>query len=78
MIDGDVGTRDEHLAWCKRRALQYVDAGDLTNAFASMASDLRKHSETRDHAGAQLGAMLLFGGHLDTAAEMRRFIEGFN
>jgi hypothetical protein len=36
-------TRDEHLAWCKRRALEYVDAGDLTHAVASMASDLKTH-----------------------------------
>jgi hypothetical protein len=28
-------TCDEHLAWCKQRALEYVDAGDLTNAVAS-------------------------------------------
>jgi hypothetical protein len=36
-------TRDEHLAWCKRRALEYVDAGDPTHAVASMASDLKTH-----------------------------------
>jgi hypothetical protein len=39
-------TRDEHLAWCKKRALEYVDAGDLTNAVASMGSDLKKHPDT--------------------------------
>ena len=33
---GNALTRDEHLAWCKRRALEYVDAGDLTHAVASM------------------------------------------
>lgn len=71
-------TRAEHLAWCKRRALDYVDAGDLTNAFASIASDMKKHPETENHAGLQIGAMLLMGGHLSTAAEMRKFIEGFN
>lgn len=38
--------RDEHVAWCKTRALAYVDAGDLNNAFASMCSDLRKHPDT--------------------------------
>jgi hypothetical protein len=37
----DALTRDEHLARCKRRALEYVDAGDLTRAAASMASDLK-------------------------------------
>lgn len=46
----DIGTRAEHVAWCKARALQYVDEGDLNNAFASLISDLGKHSET---AGAR-------------------------
>src|SRR6476660_9902729 len=43
---GDALTRDEHLAWCKRRALEYVDAGDLTRAVASMTSDLKTHPDT--------------------------------
>ena len=70
--------RSEHLAWCKRRALEYVDGGDLRQAFASMASDLSKHPETENHPGRQLGMMLLMGGQLSTASEMRKFIEGFN
>ena len=70
--------REEHLAWCKQRALQYVEAGDLTEAFASMASDLGKHPETEGHPGAQLGIGLLMMGDLSTPEEMRRFIEGFN
>ncbi len=71
-------TRAEHLAWCKERALEYVDQGDLTNAYASMASDLTKHPETEKHAAIELGMMLMIGGHLSTQAEMRKFIEGFN
>lgn len=71
-------TRAEHLAWCKRRALEYVDAGDLNQAFASMGSDLGKHPETRDHSGIMLGTMMLLGGHLSTRQDMRKFIEGFN
>ena len=34
--------RDEHLAWAKRRALEYLAAGELMEAFTSMASDLNK------------------------------------
>ena len=71
-------TRAEHLAWCKKRALQYLDAGDLNQAFTSMMSDLTKHPETEHHSAITLGAMLLFGGHLSSRQEMRRFIEGFN
>ncbi len=71
-------TRDEHLAWCKQRALEYVDAGDLDEAFASMLSDLGKHPETVTHSGKQLGIMLKMRGYLNTAAEMRKFIKDFN
>ena|SRR3990167_8495969 len=70
--------RIEHLTWCKKRALEYVETGDLNQAYASMASDLGKHMETADHPGIQLGMMLLMSGRLGTSAEMRKFIEGFN
>jgi len=71
-------SRAEHLAWCKQRALQYVDSGDTANAFASLVSDLRKHPETEDHAAAELGMMLMMSGHLSTEKDMREFIEGCN
>ncbi len=44
-------TRSEHLQWCKDRALEYVNNGDLTTAYASMASNLNKHKETEMHGG---------------------------
>lgn len=72
-----MSTRAEHLAWCKQRALEYVDEGDLRQAFNSMVSDLGKHPETRAHPGMHLGLMLQMGGHLATAAQMREHIEGF-
>jgi hypothetical protein len=71
-------TRQEHLAWCKKRALEYCDIGDVTQAFASMGSDLGKHPETENHAAIQLGMTLLMGGQLDSPMKMRKFIEGFN
>jgi hypothetical protein len=71
-------TRSEHLAWCKQRALEYVDQNDLTNAYASMASDLGKHPETERHPAITLGMMMLMGGHLDSPEKMREFINGFN
>lgn len=71
-------TREEHVEWAKQRALQYVDSGDLSNAYASMASDLNKHPETEGHSGINLGMMLMMSGHLGTAQEMKKFIEGFN
>lgn len=71
-------TRAEHLAWCKQRALEYCDMGDVHQAFASMGSDLQKHEETKGHAGMLIGLMLLASRELDTPDAMRRFIEGFN
>jgi hypothetical protein len=71
-------TRTEHLQWAKTRALEYVDAGDLNSAFASMASDLRKHPELENHSGITLGAMLIMGGHLNDTTKMRDWVEGFN
>lgn len=71
-------TREEHVAWCKIRALEYVDAGELVNAFASMGSDLDKHPETKGHPGIKIGMGLLMLGDLNTAEKMRIFIEGFH
>lgn len=71
-------TREEHMAWCKERALEYVDREEISNAFASMGSDLNKHPETKDHTGIELGVSLLMIGELTSSHEMRKFIEGFN
>lgn len=71
-------TRADHLAWCKTRALQYVDEGDLSNAFASLVSDFGKHPETQGHAAIELGMMQMMGGLLGSVRDMRDFIEGCN
>jgi len=42
----DDDSRAEHLAWAKARALEYVDAGNIMQAMASLTSDLTKHDET--------------------------------
>ncbi|HZF24007.1 MAG TPA: hypothetical protein VE030_11155 [Burkholderiales bacterium] len=72
-----VMTRVEHLAWAKQRALQYLNAGDLMNALASMGSDLSKHEEL-----SKIGDMLFPLGMLyvqnHDVGGMRRWIEGFN
>ncbi len=70
--------RNEHMEWCKERALEYLDRGDITNAWASMTSDLRKHPETADHPAIDLGSNLFMSGNLSDTESMRHFIEGFN
>lgn len=67
-------TRAEHLAWCKQRALEYLP-DDPQQAFASMASDLNKHDETRGHTAIEMGFALLMSGNL---SGMSDFIKGFN
>ena len=61
----------------KTRAEHLAADGDLDNAFVSMLSDLRKHSELADHIGLTLGALELAAGLLETRDAMRRWIEGF-
>lgn len=68
--------RAEHLAWCKERALAYLDAGEPVHlAFQSLGSDLRKYPDTAKHPALGRGFLLLANGELDTPARMRRFIE---
>lgn len=71
-------TRAEHMQWCKDRALEILDRGDLTGAFASMCSDLGKHKETDGHPGIELGTILLTTDNLIDMEMMRSFIEGFS
>ena len=71
-------TRQEHLDWCKERALEYCDAGDWEQAWASMAENLSKHPETENHAAIKLGMMLMLNGHMNTVEEVRKFIKGFH
>ena len=68
-------TRQEHLDWAKKRAIEYLNSGDTTGAFSSMASDLQKHPETAGHVGIKLGLLLMMTGNLH---DMRKWIEGFN
>lgn len=68
-------TREEHLAWCKQRALEYVNAGDLPNAVASMASDMNKDARTAVHV-CLVGVGMMEAAKSNTEG-VRRWIEGF-
>ncbi len=70
--------RNEHLAWCKERALEYIKIGQPRNALNSMYSDLGKHKETEDHLAIRFGIILQMGGNLITSDQVKKFIEGFN
>jgi hypothetical protein len=71
-------TRDEHLDWCKQRALEYLDAGDLASAATSMLSDLPKHPETAlPDATHPLSRLAMIYVMNNDAQGVRRWIEGF-
>ena len=66
-------SRADHLAWCKKRALEYVDRGDWVQAVASMGSDLDKHPETADMPALPFLIMTV-----TNVRSARRFVEGFH
>ena len=69
-------TRAEHLEWCKKRALEYVDHGDCLNAMTSMLSDLGKHPDTKN--SCEIGFMLMMTIAKHDVHATRRWITGFN
>jgi hypothetical protein len=73
-------TRDEHLEWCKARAREYFDAGDLVNAVTSMGSDLEKHPETTIAHRPALQGLIILGGMYAMSGDaeaVHRWIEGW-
>jgi hypothetical protein len=71
-----VRDREEHLKWCKERALEYLDCGDVANAIASMSSDLRKHEDFIAIADKMTPLALFYAANMDIEGA-RRWIEGF-
>jgi hypothetical protein len=70
-------TREEHIAFCERRALEYLDAGDLANAVASFGMDFPRHSETSRGVNPSLMGVALRAVMANDAVAVRRFINGF-
>jgi hypothetical protein len=70
-------TRAEHIRWCKRRALSYLQAGELHNAVSSMLSDLTKHPETEGLARGPLGMIGMWEANNGDMNSVRAYIEGF-
>lgn len=70
-------TRDEHLAWCKQRAIAeydyYQGAEKQRNGLTSMMSDLNKHPETASQV-----ALMLIVGHMLIPMSRQAFIDFIN
>ena len=74
-------TRQEHMDWCKKRAMEYVNQGDLINGVTSMMSDLEKHPETASKPGSvlvMLGLMAAQQAQQGDREAVVRYIKGFN
>lgn len=75
----DKMTREQHLVWCKKRAIAEIDYyKDPSKGIISMMSDIRKHSETASEALMALCTMQLMAKPSLTRQEVIDFINGFN
>lgn len=68
--------RGRHLHWCKQRAIECINRGELEQAWASFASDMEKHESTRGRLGNDY--LLLAMMYMNSPTQLQRFIEGFN
>lgn len=77
---GGIRSREELLAWAKKRAMQYLDRGQYDQAFQSFAADLAKdgldRGPDRDKLLEGLG-LLIETNRLSVLSTMRRWIEEF-
>lgn len=71
-------TREEHLLWAKKRALEYWVRGDYMQAVTSLMSDLSKHEELKNHTGLKIGTMWFLAPAMHQDRDfVKRFIDGF-
>lgn len=78
-------TRQEHINWCKERAIQEYDYyaktepnSALRNGITSMMSDIGKHPETASASLQMLCTTQLMMKPRMTRQEFVNFINGFN
>jgi len=69
-------TRQEHVAWCKKRAHEYIERGELMEAMTSMLSDLGKHPKTE--RSTELGGLMMITINSNSIPDVIRFVDGFN
>jgi len=77
-IENNEVTRESHLKWCKDRALEYVNQGDLANAIASMTSDMGKNPGTSMGLNGGLALVAMMYVQNNDVEGVRRWVEGFN
>lgn len=80
-------TRDEHIKWCKERAIQefdyYLKSGGLAeasrNGLTSMMSDLHKNGQGQAQSVLDsLIMMKMMDNSIRSRRDFVKFIDGFN
>ena len=70
--------RKEHIEWCKKRALERVEKGELAEAVVALSNDMSKSSKTIDHPLIDYGMILVIAGYFSTAKQVKEFINTIN
>ena len=70
-------TREEHVAWAKTRAREFLENGDWLGAWDSFFSDMLKHESTRRHPDLLSQAARIVDGHSASVEAMREFLDDF-
>jgi hypothetical protein len=71
------GSLEEHLAFCKTRAREYLDQGDWLRAWNSFCSDALKHPDTRRNPMLMQIASEVREGRCTGVEAMRAKIDAF-
>jgi hypothetical protein len=71
-------SREDHIQWCKDRALAYVELGDSNQAIASMISDLKKHPETTIAPAVERALLIPILFKQTDERKLIEWINGFN
>lgn len=72
-------TKEEHLAWCKQRALMDMNLFGVLGLLGSLASDLKRHPETVDVYNDLLkeGMKKRLSGELESVEQVHEFLAKF-
>ena len=70
-------TRDEHIEWCKQRAREYCEQGDMLGALHSMGRDLEKHQDTARRPWTHLWSSSTKPHTISSKADVLKFIDDY-
>ncbi len=71
--------RQQHLQWCKDRALDYLNRGKIAEGMASFTSDMGKHEDTARTLNNGLShAIIMQALMTNSQRECIAAVEGFN